>query len=44
MGRALRGICGRLVETVLLWLALAVPGLMSNRDRTATALTHEVRR
>ncbi len=43
-GRILRGIGGGLVMAILLWLALATPGLVSNRDHTAAAPVPEARR
>lgn len=36
-GRVHRGVRGGLVMAVLLWLAHAAPGLVSNHDRTAAA-------
>ena len=43
-GRVLRGIGGGLVIAILLWLALAAPGLVSSRDGTAAAPVSEARR
>ena len=43
-GRALRGVGGAVLMAVMLWLALAAPGLLSDRDSTAAARMHEARR
>ncbi len=43
-GRVLRGIRGGVVVAVLLWLAFAAPGLVSNGDHTAAAPAQETRR
>lgn len=40
----LRGIAGGLVIAVLLWLALATPGLMLDHDLTVAAPVQEARR
>ena len=42
--RALRGLGGAALVAAMLWLALAAPGLLSDRDSTAGARTHEARR
>ena len=40
----LRGVGGAAVMAVVMWLALAAPGLLSDRDSTAAARKHEARR
>lgn len=40
-GRVLRDVGGRLVMAILLWLAHAAPGLVSNHDRIAVAPAQE---
>ncbi len=43
-GRVLRGVGGAVLMAVVMWLALATPGLLSDRDSTAAARKHEARR
>jgi len=40
----LRGVGGAVVMAVMLYLALAAPGLLSDRDSTTPALAREARR
>ncbi len=40
----LRGLGGAVLMAVMLYLALAVPGLLSERDSTTTARAREARR
>jgi len=42
--RALRGLGGAALVAAVLWLALAAPGLLSDRDSTTGTRTHEARR
>jgi len=44
METALRGIGGAVAMAVMLYLALAAPGLLSDRDSTVPGRTREVRR
>ena len=44
MGTALRGIGGAVAVAVMFWLALAMPGLLSDRDSTALGRAREARR
>ena len=42
--RVLRGLGGAVLAAAMLWLALAAPGLLSDRDSTVAARMHEARR
>ncbi len=44
MRTALRGVGGAVVMAVMFYLALAAPGLLTNRDITVPARAREARR
>jgi len=44
MGRALRGLGSAALMAVVLWAALAAPGLLSDRDSTVPLRMREARR
>jgi len=44
VGRLLRGLGGAVVMATVLYLALAAPGLLSDRDSTTPARPREARR
>ena len=41
---AVRGISGAAAIAIMLWLVLAAPGLVSDRDSTGPRLAREVKR